>query len=66
MNTCSVRKHCCLYQCDDPKNQWISEGNCSCKGCIERYIAENPGKDVPVCEWSGEAYNTDGDCLMEK
>ncbi len=63
---CPVQKYCNLKFCLDPSNHWISEFNCTCKGCIERFISENPDKQVPNCEFSGDGYNSDGDCIMEK
>lgn len=33
--------------------------NCSCKNCEYDF-------SIPPCEWLGDAYNTDGDCLAQK
>ena len=63
---CEVRRWCKLKQCEDPNNRWINESNCSCLQCIKYSIELDVDQKSEMCEWSGEAYNTDGDCLMEK
>lgn len=56
---CLVEEHCKYKSCKDPKNKWNNESNCTCKGCIERSKEKH-------CEMSGDPYNTDFDCIMEK
>ena len=59
MLNCEVREFCKIKQCEDSNNRWINPSNCTCRGCLGRSEDKN-------CEWSGEAYNTDGECLMSK
>jgi hypothetical protein len=39
--------------------------NCSCKGCVWDY-ERITSKTLDPCEWIGDPYNTDHDCLAEK
>ena len=56
---CEARKFCKLKNCEDLQNRWINISNCTCRGCLLR-------SEDKVCEFSGEAYNTDNECLMDK
>jgi len=56
---CESREFCTLRSCEDPENRWLNESNCTCRGCLTK-------SEDKKCELSGEAYNTDGDCLASK
>jgi len=59
-SNCSSRKWCRFRQCEDPEySHYINEENCTCKECLQRSENKN-------CEYSGDAYNTDFECIMEK
>ena len=69
---CPVREHCNLKACEGPDGRYINQSNCTCLGCIQRGIKAEadehgltltPEKSRELCEWSGDMYNTDGDCL---
>jgi hypothetical protein len=70
IEVCEVRDKCKLKCCEDPENRWITLSNCSCRECLVRsMICTCEGcvvKEENGCEFSGDAYNTDGDCLMMK
>lgn len=61
---CPVLQYCSVRGCLDPNNPGMNQENCSCRACILRSIEH--AQRGAVCEYSGEWYNIDGDCLAEK
>jgi len=58
-NSCPSKIYCNIRYCENPKNRWISEYNCTCLNCLQ----QNKNR---TCIYSGDPYNTDNDCLMSK
>ncbi len=57
---CEVEEFCILkYYKEKNTKMYISPSNCTCRQCLIN-------STIKKCDLSGEAYNTDGDCLMEK
>jgi len=61
---CEVKEFCVNKGCESTDNKYINIYNCSCRECMKRSLEDL--KNGTRCEWSGDAYNTDRDCLMLK
>ncbi len=56
---CTVEKDCIGRACKDENSPYNNMNNCTCRTCLE-------GSKDPICKGSGDAYNTEGDCIIEK
>lgn len=55
---CEVKQYCKYKNCEEPDTQlqYVTYSNCSCRNCTTLLTDK-------VCDFSGESYNTDTDCL---
>jgi hypothetical protein len=55
---CDVEELCTYKNCKEPHPylSYVTYSNCSCRRCIPTLLDKK-------CGFSGEAYNTDSDCL---
>jgi hypothetical protein len=55
---CEVEQYCKYRNCKEPDTQlqYITYSNCSCRRC-HTFLTDK------ACDFSGESYNTDSDCL---
>jgi hypothetical protein len=54
---CEVEQYCTYKDCKESSYfHYVTYSNCSCRKCIPTLVDKN-------CGYSGEAYNTDSNCL---